>query len=119
MNKETKENADQEKIDQLKARYPDSLYKGEMTFTDAEEKLHSVEFIFRTPTTADIESHSKSAVKNPIVANLNLIQSLIVHPDPAPIINEIRDYPIAYGRFVDEVVAPFFGGNPSTKKTKL
>jgi hypothetical protein len=117
--KESKEKAGQEKIDQLKTRYPEGIYEGEMTFTDAQDKFHKVEFVFRTPVIADIESHSKSAQKNPIVANLNLIQSLIVYPEPWPIIDEIREYPVAYGRFVDEVLAPFFGGNSTARKTKL
>jgi hypothetical protein len=117
--KEQKEKADQEKIDQLKTRYPEGIYEGEISFNDDEEKLHKVEFIYRKPTTADIESHAKAGQKNPIVANLNLIQSLIVHPEPVQVISEIREYPAATGRFVDEAVSPFFGANVSIKTKKL
>ena len=108
-----------EKVEELKKKYPEGIYAGEISFIDAEDKSHKVEFFFRAPVTADIESHSKAAQKNPIVANLNLIQSLIVHPEPGPVIEDVREYPIAYGRFVDEVIAPFFGGSVQVKKTKL
>jgi hypothetical protein len=53
------------------------------------------------------------------VANLNLIQSLILHPEPGPVIEEIKEYPAAYGRFVDEAVSPFFGANVTIKSKKL
>jgi hypothetical protein len=117
--KENKEKVDQEKIDQLKTRYPEGIYEGEISFNDDENRLHNVEFIYRKPTTADIEAHSKAAQKNPIVANLNLIQSLIVHPEPGTVINEIREYPATTGRFVDEAISPFFGANVSIKTKKL
>ena len=114
MSKETKE-----KIDQLKAQYPDGIYEGNVSFNDSEDKLHTAEFIYRKPTTADLEAHAKVSQRNPIVANLNLIQSLIVHPEPGPIINEIREYPAAYGRFVEEAIVPFFGANVTVKSKKL
>jgi hypothetical protein len=112
--KETKE-----KIEELKKAHPEGIYEGEISFNDAEEKLHTVEFIYRKPNTADIEFHAKTSQKNPIVANLNLIQSLIVHPEAGPIISEMREYPAAYGRFVDEAISPFFGANVAVKSRKL
>jgi hypothetical protein len=108
-----------EKIEELKKAHPEGIYEGELSFNDDTGKLHSVEFIYRKPTTVDVESRSKAGQRNPIVANLNLIQSLIVHPEPGPIIEEIREYPAAYGRFVDEAVSPFFGANVSVKSRKL
>jgi hypothetical protein len=114
-----KEKVDQEKIDQLKARYPEGIYEGELSFSDDEEKSHRVEFFYRKPNTADVEAHAKAAQKNPIVVNLNLIQSLIVYPDAGQIIGEIREYPAVTGRFVDEAVLPFFGANVSIKTRKL
>jgi hypothetical protein len=108
-----------EKIEELKKKYPEGIHSGEISFNDDEDKLHIVEFIYRKPTTADIESHSKTAQKNPIVANLNLLQSLIVHPEPGPLIAEIREYPAAYSRFVDEALIPFFGANVTVKSKKL
>ncbi|MDR3019892.1 MAG: hypothetical protein LBU66_03195 [Treponema sp.] len=120
MSKEKKEKTvDQEMIDQLKTRHSDGIYEGEISFNDAEEKLHSVNFIYRKPTTADIEFHAKTSQKNPIIANLNLVQSLIVHPEPGPVIETIREYPAAYGRFVDEAISPFFGANVSIKSKRL
>ena len=118
--KEQKEKTlDQEKIDQLKTRYPEGIYEGEISFNDSEDKMHTVEFIYRKPSTADIESHAKTAQKNPIVANLNLIQSLIIHPESASIIAEIREFPASTGRFVDEAISPFFGANVTVKSRKL
>jgi hypothetical protein len=117
--KESKEKIDQETIDQLKAKYPEGIYEGEISFNDDENKFHRVEFIYRKPNTADVEAHTKSAQKNPIVANINLIQSLIVHPEPGPVIAEIREYPSAYARFVDEAITPFFGANVTIKTKKL
>jgi hypothetical protein len=114
MNKATKE-----KIDQLKARYPEGIYEGEISFNDDEGKLHTVEFIYRRPTTADVEAHIKASQKNPVVANLNIIQSLIIDPEPGPVIESIREYPGAYGRFIDEALNPFFGANVTVKSRKL
>jgi hypothetical protein len=109
---------DKAKIDELKAQYTD-IFEGVISFNDAEDKLHTAEFIYRKPSTADIESHAKNAAKNPIVANLNLTQSLIVHPEPGPIIESIREYPAAYAKFVDEAIVPFFGANVTVKSKKL
>jgi len=106
-------------IEELKQKNPSGIYEGAVSFNDSEDKLHAVEFIYRKPITADIESHAKVAQRNPIVANLNLIQSLIVYPEPGPIIEEIREYPAAYGRFVDEAISPFFGANVTVKSKKL
>ena len=114
-----KEKIEDDKIVHLKAKFPEGIYEGEISFNDDEDKLHKVEFIYRKPTTADIESHAKSGQKNPLVANLNLIQSLIVHPEPGQVISEIREYPAATGRFVDEAISPFFGANVSIRTRKL
>jgi len=107
------------KIDELKAQNPTGIFEGEITFNDENDDLHTIEFIYRKPNTADIESHSKQAQKNQIVANLNIIQSLIVYPEASEVIATMREYPVAYGRFVDEAIAPFFGANPTIKKRKL
>jgi hypothetical protein len=110
---------EKEKIEQLKQSHPGGIFEGAISFNDEENILHQAEFIYRKPTTADIEAHAKAAQRNPIIANLNLIQSLIIHPEPGPIIEAIREYPAAYGRFVDEAVSPFFGANVSIKSKRL
>ena len=109
----------EEKIEELKKKNPEGIYEGEINFSDEEDKPHHVEFIWRKPTMADVESHAKASNKNPIVANLNLIQSLIVHPEAGPIMAELQAYPAAAGRFVEEAVSPFFGANVLTKTKKL
>ena len=109
----------EQKIEELKKKYPGGIYEGEISFNDAEDKLHTVEFVYRVPTMADLEFHAKTSQKNPIIANLNLIQSLIVHPEPGPVIEKIKEFPAAYGRFVDEAISPFFGANVTVKNRKL
>lgn len=110
------------KIEELKTKYPQGIFEGEISFTtneDTVETVETVEFIYRKPVLADMESYSKAAQRNAITANLNLIQSLIVDPEPAPLIAKLRDYPAAYSRFVDDVVSPFFGANVAVKSRKL
>lgn len=107
------------KIEELKAKYPQGIYEGQISFTTNEDVLETVEFIYRKPVLADMEAYSKAAQKNAITANLNLIQSLIVAPEPAPVIAKLREYPAAYSRFVDDVISPFFGANVAVKSRKL
>lgn len=107
------------KIEELKTKYPQGIFEGEISFTTNEDVVETVEFIYRKPVLADMESYSKAVQRNAITANLNLIQSLIVAPEPTPVIARLRDYPAAYSRFVDDVVSPFFGANVAVKSRKL
>jgi hypothetical protein len=110
---------DKAKLDELKEKNS-AVYEGKISFTDDNDKSYVVEFIFREPTTADVEAYAKNAqVVGGIVANLNLIQSLIVYPEAAPVIESIRDYPNAYGKFIEAVVQPFFGANVQAEKKRL
>jgi hypothetical protein len=111
-------NIEKAKIDELKQKHG-AIYEGAISFNDDEGTLHEVEFIWRKPTTADVEAHTKSGQRNPIIANLNLVQALIVYPEPGPVIEGIRAYPTACGRFVDEAVSPFFGANATVRTRKL
>ena len=108
-----------ENLDQLKEKFKDGLYEGEISFSDETDNLQSVSFLYRKPTTADIEAHAKASQRNPLVANLNLVQSLIVYPESGPVIARLRDYPATTGRFVDEAISPFFGANVAVKSRKL
>jgi hypothetical protein len=110
---------DKAKLEELKAARPGGLLESAISFTDDDNTLHEVEFIYRKPTTADMESYTKSSQKNPLVANLNLVQSLIVYPEAGSVIEQIRDYPSAVGRFIDEAVSPFFGANVTVRSRKL
>jgi hypothetical protein len=109
---------EQAQIEELKKRHG-AIYEGAVSFNDDEDKFHEVEFVWRKPVTADIEAHAKASQRNPVIANLNLIQSLIVYPEPGTVIERMREYPAAYGRFVDEAVSPFFGANVSVRNRKL
>jgi hypothetical protein len=110
---------DKAKIDELKLSYAAGIFEGAISFNDDEDKFHEVEFIYRKPVTTDIEAHTKASQRNPIMANLNLIQSIIVYPEPSPIIEQVREYPAAYGRFVEEAIVPFFGANVAVRSRKL
>jgi hypothetical protein len=110
-------NIDDEQLNKLKTSYT-AIYEGGISFTDDDDTLHEVEFIYRKPTTTDIEAHAKGSQRNPITANLNLIQSLIVYPEPGPVIEQMRKYPAVYGRFVDEAISPFFGANVMVRNRK-
>jgi len=108
-----------EKIEELKAAYPEGIYEGEIIFNDENGKPHNVEFIYRKPTIVDGEFYAKAFQKSVAVANLNFIQSLIIFPEPVQIIDQLRNYPSAYACFVNEVLGPFFGANFSAKSRKL
>ncbi|MDR1128205.1 MAG: hypothetical protein LBL20_02745 [Treponema sp.] len=108
-----------EELEQIKKNNPGDLYEGEIVFNDEENKLHTVGFIYRKPTTADLEAHSRTVQRNPVVANINLIQSLIVHPDSGGVIAQIQEYPASAGHFVDEAISPFYGANVTVKTKKL
>jgi hypothetical protein len=112
-------NIDKTKLEELKAARPGGLLEGVISFNDEENRFYEVEFIFRKPTTADMESYTKACQRNPLTANLNLIQSLIVYPEAGSVIEQIREYPSAVGRFIDEAVSPFFGANTTVRSRKL
>jgi hypothetical protein len=110
---------EQAQLDELKKKYG-QIYEGEIRFEDAENKTHSVEFVFREPKVTDVEAYFKSTqTVGAIDANLNLIQSLAVHPEPVAVVNAIREYPNAYGKFIEAVIQPFFGANAVARKKKL
>jgi hypothetical protein len=100
---------DKAKLDELKAIHPSGLYEEAISFTDEENTLHEVEFIYRKPTVEDMESYTKSCQKNPVLANLNLMQALIVHPEAGTVIDQLREYSLAVRRFIDEAISPFSG----------
>jgi hypothetical protein len=112
-------NIDKATLDELKAAYPSGLYEGTIGFTDSKNTPHEVEFIYRKPTTADMENYTRSCQKNPIMANLNLVQSLVVFPEAVKVIVQLQDYSIAVGRFVDDAISPFFGANATVRSREL
>ena len=106
-------------IDELKSKHG-AIYEGELNFSDEADNSHNVTFIFREPKTVDVEAYLKSVQSVGIATgNLNLIQSLIVYPEPASVVEKIRKYPNAYGKFIEQVVQPFFGVNAEARKKKL
>jgi hypothetical protein len=110
---------EKQQLDELKSKNIGGLYEGSINFYDESDTAYTVEFIYRKPTVGDIEAHAKASQRSPVMANLNLIQSVVAHPEPLEIIKQIRDYPAAAGRFVDEAIIPFFGGNVTIKRQKI
>ena len=104
-----------EKIEELKKKNPSGIFEGVVTFNDEGNRRHEVKFVFRKPTTADIESFLKGSQKNPLVANLNMVQSLVVDPEPVQVIEKLKDYPVATNKFMEEVIIPFFGAETTTQ----
>ena len=106
-------------IDELKQKHG-QIYEGSISFNDKENEPHEVEFIFREPKTADVEAYSKNVQTVGIITgNLNFIQTLVVYPEPASVVERIREFPNATGKFIESVIQPFFGGNAAASKRKL
>jgi hypothetical protein len=101
---------EKEIIDKIK-KEKGEIYYGELGFDTKEGKSHSLEFLFRRPLVADMETFQKTSQKSGSVAQENLLRSLIVYPDATTIIDEVRDYPSAIAEFVDGEISPFFGSN--------
>lgn len=100
-------------IEDVKKKNPDKkLYKGTLSFLDADKKQVELEFIYRKPSVVDMEMFTKASQKSSFSAQQNLLVSLIVWPDKDGIqdfVDKIKDYPIVVANFVDEVITPFFG----------
>jgi hypothetical protein len=95
------------------------VYFGELSFFDKSDTPHSVEFLFRKPVVSDIEVYQKAATKSPSVAQENLLRSVIVYPESATVIDQIRDYPSAVAGFVESEISPFFGANVRSASRKV
>jgi hypothetical protein len=106
-------------IEELKKKHGE-IYEGEIRFSDSENNTRSVEFIFRRPKTSDVEAYAKNAqTVGFVTGNLNLLQSLVVYPEPASVVESVREFPNAYGKFVETVVQPFFGSAVEARGRKL
>jgi hypothetical protein len=81
---------DKATLEELKQARPSGIFEGVISFNDDEDRFHEVEFIYRKPTMADVEAQSSQ--RSPIAASLNLIQALIVYPEPGPVIEALREY---------------------------
>jgi hypothetical protein len=110
---------EQQKIEELKVKYTKGIYEGNISFADETGKRHEIEFVYRQPVVADMEAFQKAASKNLFVAQLNLIQAVVVYPESRVVVDQLQDYPIAVGQFVDQAIGPFFGAGSEIKTTKL
>jgi hypothetical protein len=52
-------NIDKAKPDELKKKC-NAVYEGKISFIDKNDKACAVEFVFRKPTTMDMEAHTKA-----------------------------------------------------------
>jgi hypothetical protein len=51
---------DKAKLDELKKKC-NAVYEGKISFIDKNDKACAVEFIYRKPTTVDMEAHTKAS----------------------------------------------------------
>lgn len=104
-------------IDALKQRHGDNIFIGEIALPLNNGKI---EFIMREPRFSDWEVYQKASSTTAVIANSNLLRSLIVYPEnPGPIIERVQQFPVALGDFVVNEVMPFFGSGAQTTKRKL
>jgi hypothetical protein len=110
---------EQAQIEELRQKHGE-VFEGVIDFNDADGNRTTVEFIYRRPKTSDVEAYSKNVQSvGVITGNLNMIQSLVVYPEPAGIVGKLREYPNAYGRFMEAVIQPFFGASVEARSRKL
>lgn len=111
---------DNDVLKSVKEKNPNStLYVGEISFKDQENKQYELEFIWRAPTVADMEAYNKAAAKNAFTAQNNLLVSLVVHPDPKSVADVIQKFPAVTADFVEKQVSPFFGTEVVSTSRKL
>ncbi|MBP5161542.1 MAG: hypothetical protein ILP16_01000 [Spirochaetales bacterium] len=101
-------------IEQIKKENPDKkIFKGRISFLDADKNPVEMEFIYRKPTVTDMEMFTRETQKSSsFSAQQNLLVRLVLWPGKDGIQEfgeKLRDYPIAVANFVDEVITPFFG----------
>lgn len=111
---------DKKEIEQVKEKNPGKkLFCGEIEFLDEDKNPVDVEFIYRKPMVVDMEIFNKSFQKTPFEAQQNLLQSLIVHPEPQAVIGKVAGYPPAVANFVEEAIMPFFGSSIKSRSCQI
>lgn len=101
---------DKETIKALKEQRPETkLFLGELSFNDEQGDPDGIEFIFRQPKIADMENYAKKSSTSVVSANLNLLTSLVVHPDPKTVKERLESSPNVVGSFINQRIMPFFG----------
>lgn len=109
-----------ETIDQVKKQHEGKqLFIGTIAFVDKAGEQHKVEFIYRKPTVTDMEIFQKSSAKNGLIAQSNLLNSLIVHPAASEVTEKLSEYPAPVASFVEEQISPFFGASVVTSSQAL
>lgn len=71
--------------------------------------IGDVEFIWAAPSYGDAAEFARQAQQSPVMANAHLLQTCIVHPDPAATMGRLRAQPLAVGRFIDRFISPLLG----------
>ncbi len=111
---------DKETIQKVKEQHKNKqLFVGNIAFVDKEGEQHKVEFIYRKPTVTDMEVFNKASAKNGLIAQSNLLNTLIVHPASAEITEQLAEYPVPVASFVEEQLSPFFGASVVTSSQAL
>lgn len=95
------------------------LFLGEISFKDENGKTKALEFVYKKPVVADMEAFNKAAAKSGFTAQSNLLNSLIVYPEPGEITGALREYPPVVAEFVEENIVPFFGSAITSKSSRI
>lgn len=91
---------------ELRDAHPEGLYRSKVKLPGNQGTLS---FFWRMPAYADAEAFYAKAPSDAIGANMNLAASLVVGPGAEEAVEQLQQYPVALGRWVDREVAPFFG----------
>jgi hypothetical protein len=96
------------KLEEYKAKYKE-VYKGNYTFTDFKNNIHTIEFHFKKPEQKDVEIFQSNMQKNVTMASRNLIVSLLVDDEEKQKIFELeKEYPAISIKII-ETFNPFLG----------
>ena len=97
-------------IKKLKQERPDTtLYRAELAYDDEQGAPQTIEFVFRKPRVADMESYAKKSATSTLNANMNLLTSIVVHPDATVVKKTLETSPNVVGSFLNQKIMPFFG----------
>lgn len=97
-----------EKIAELKKTHG-RLLRADINYLDASKKPQRIDIYFRPPTMDEIERLQSTAQKSPRVGNMELLRTVIVHPDAKGVVDALQDLPAVVGRFVQDEIMPFLG----------
>ena len=107
-----------ENIETLKKQHGE-IYQARLTYKDKNKKEQAISFVYRPLTVEEVERSQTTAQKLATVANLQLLESIIVHNHEKDAVEELRDLPGIVGQFIQNEVIPFLGELQSVETAPL